>query len=215
MKTVHAVQQEPLAIDGVAPEKASRPFDLHRTGQVLGEGAGAVVLESLEHAQARGAAIYAELVGAASSSVSGRNFVARRELSLANAMRGALRDGRLAPEDIGHFQAHGLGTIGCDQDEARAVRDVFGAASDRLPVTAAKSYFGHLGAASGLVELIAGVLALHHNRLAPILNYETRDPDCPIHAVTRDDQSPGESFLSPSVTPQGQASCVAVRRFRA
>ncbi len=215
MKTMHAVQQEPLAIDGIAPEKASRPFDLHRTGQVLGEGAGAVVLETWEHAQARGATIYAELVGTASSSASGRNFVARRELSLANAMRGALRDAKLAPEQVGHLQAHGLGTIGCDLDESRAVRDVFGASSDRLPVTAAKSYFGHLGAASGLVELIAGVLSLHYNRLFPILNYDAPDPDCPIRAVTRDDQTPGDSFLNPSVTPQGQASCVAVRRFRA
>jgi 3-oxoacyl-[acyl-carrier-protein] synthase II len=213
MKTVHAVQQEPLAADGVAPEKASRPFDLHRTGQVLGEGAGVVLLEELSHAQARGATIYAEVVGASSSSASGRNFVARRELSLANAMRGALRDAQLEPPQVGHLQAHGLGTIGCDLDEARAIRDVFGDHAAQLPVTAAKSYFGHLGAASGLVELIAGVLALQHEQLFPILNYETPDPDCPVCAVTQDHQSPGDGFLNPSVTPQGQASCVAIRRY--
>lgn len=213
MKLVHAVQQEPLATDGVPPEQASRPFDLHRTGQVLGEGAGAVILEELGRAQARGATIYAEVIGAASSSASGRNFVARREVSLANAMRGALRDAGLAPEKVGHLQAHGLGTIGCDQDEARAIRDVFGDYSARLPVTAAKSYFGHLGAGSGLVELIAGVLALTHESLFPILNYETPDPDCPIRAVTQYGHPAGDSFLNSSVTPQGQASCVAVKRF--
>lgn len=213
MKLVHAVQQEPLATDGVAPEKASRPFDLRRTGQVLGEGAGAVILEELEHAKQRGATIYAEVAGSSSSSASGRNFVARRELSLTNAMRGALRDAGAAPADVGHVQAHGLSTIGCDHDEAKALQNIFGASLDSVPVTAGKSYFGHVGAGSGLLELIAGVQALHQRRLFPILNYDTPDPDCPIRAVRNDSVSPGDSFLNPSVTPQGQASCVYVRRF--
>lgn len=215
MKLVHAVQQEPLAADGVAPEKACRPFDLNRTGQVLGEGAGVVILEELEHALARGATIYAELSGASSSSASGRNFVARRALSLTNAMRGALRDAQTTSDEVGHIQAHGLGTIGCDHDEAQALQNVFGASLEKTPVTAGKSYFGHVGAAGGLLELIAGVLALQHDHLFPILNYETPDPDCPILAATADRTSPGESFLNPSVTPQGQASCVFVRKYRA
>lgn len=212
MKLVHAVQQEPLATDGVAPERASRPFDRHRTGQVLGEGAGAVILEELEHARRRGATIYAEVVGASSSSASGRNFVARRELALTNAIRGALRDSGATPADVGHVQAHGLSTIGCDHDEAKALQNVFGDALARVPVTAGKSYFGHVGAGSGLLELIAGVLALHHRRLFPILNYETPDPDCPIRAVNDGVTPSGDSFVNPSVTPQGQSSCVFVRR---
>ncbi len=212
MKLVHAVQQEPLAADGVAPEKASRPFDLHRTGQVLGEGAGAVILEELDHALARGAKIYAEVVGASSSSASAKNFVARREVSLTNAMRGALRDANATPADVGHVQAHGLGTIGCDQDESRALKNVLGDAWDRVPVTAAKSYFGHVGAGSALLELVAGALALKEDKLFPILNFETPDPDCEVRAV-KSFSSPGRSFLNPSVTPQGQASCVYVRRF--
>jgi 3-oxoacyl-[acyl-carrier-protein] synthase II len=213
MKLVHAVQQEPLATDDVAPEKASRPFDLNRTGQVLGEGAGAVILEELEHARQRGATIYAEVVGASSSSASGRNFVARRELSLTNAMRGALRDAGATPADVGHVQSHGLSTIGCDHDEAKAMQNVFDADLHKVPVTAAKSYFGHVGAGSGLLEMIAGVCSLHYRKLFPILNYETPDPDCPIRAVRDGSTSPGDSFLNPSVTPQGQASCVYVRRY--
>ena len=120
--------------------------------------------------------------------------------------------GGATPHDVGHVQAHGLGTIGCDQDESRALKNVLGDAWERVPVTAAKSYFGHVGAGSALLELVAGVLALKEDNLFPILNYDTPDPDCPVRAVTAFG-SPGRSFLNPSVTPQGQASCVYVRRF--
>ncbi|HWA98573.1 MAG TPA: beta-ketoacyl-[acyl-carrier-protein] synthase family protein [Pirellulales bacterium] len=214
MKAVHAAQTEEVVTPNCCPpSEAARPFDLRRTGAVLGEGAGVVVLEELSSAQRRGARIYAEVVGAASSTVADRHLVGRRDEALAAAMRGTLRDAGATPAEIGHIQAHGLGTRTSDIDESRALQNVFGDALPKLPVTAAKSYFGNLGAGSGAVELIAGVLALANDRLFPILNYRTPDPECPVHAVTHSETSPGASFLNLNVTPQGQASCVMVRRW--
>jgi 3-oxoacyl-[acyl-carrier-protein] synthase II len=212
MKALHAVLQEEIAPDGQDPQRASRPFDRDRTGMVLGEGAGAIVLEELESARSRGAKIYAEIVGAGASTVVDRRRVARRGQALKNAMRAALRDARVGETDIGHINAHGLGTRSGDADEAAAIREVFGPHADKLPVTAVKSYFGNLGAGSGLVELAASALALQHDRLFAILNYETSDPDCPIAAVTNGDARPGDGFMKLSVTPQGQASALVIRR---
>lgn len=212
MKAVHALQQEQLADPDSEPATACRPFDLNRTGMVLGEGAGAVILEEFEHAKARGARIYAEVVGAGSSSVADRNLIARRDAAMTNAMRSAMNDAGAKPESVGHIQAHGLGTRTCDSDEAQAIGEVFGSRSKPVPVTAAKSYFGNLGAGSSIVELIAGTLALKAQRLFPVLNYSTPDPECPVAAVRGAEVPAGESFLNINVTPQGQASCVMVRR---
>ena len=110
MKTVHAAQQEELAANGVEPAKASRPFDLNRQGMVLGEGAGLIVLEELTSAQARGATIYAEIVGSGSSQATDKNYVARRDVALANVIRRSLAEAGAAPDDIGHIHAHGLST---------------------------------------------------------------------------------------------------------
>src|SRR5690606_23586228 len=107
------------------------------------------------------------------------------------------------------LHAHGLSTRSCDEDEARAIHAVFGDRTAGLPITAAKSYFGNLGAGSGLVEVIASTLALKHGRLFPVLNYETPDPKCDLSISTNGD-NPGQSFLSVNVTPQGQASAVMV-----
>jgi 3-oxoacyl-[acyl-carrier-protein] synthase II len=209
LKMVHSVTQEEVATNGVDPARASRPFDLHRGGMVLGEGAGAVVLEELQSALARGARIYGEVVGTASSTVADPSGVAHRETAIRNALAGALRDAGRGVDEVGHLHAHGLSTRSCDEDEAAAIRSVFGDRTARLPVTAAKSYFGNLGAGSGLVELIASLLALTHKRLFPVLNYETPDPRCDL-AVSRESGDPGASFISVSVTPQGQASAVMV-----
>jgi 3-oxoacyl-[acyl-carrier-protein] synthase II len=212
LKAVHTSRQEEIATNGVAPERASRPFDLHRTGMVVGEGAGVVVLESLESAQARGATIYCELLGSGSSVVADRSGVPHRDVALTNAIRGALRDAGLSEDAVGHIHAHGLSTRACDVEEARAIRSVFGDRANELPVTAAKSYFGNLGAGSGVVELIASVLALRAGRLFPVLNFESPDPECPIHVAQAADTSPGDSFLNLSATPQGQASAIVVGR---
>ena len=210
MKLVHAVIQEEVAGGDVEPARASRPFELNRSGMVLGEGAGAVVLEELEQARARGARIYAEVIGTATSSVAANNGLARRETALANVMAATLRDARSQPHEVGHLHAHGLSTRTCDSDEARAIAAVFAEHTAELPVTAAKSYFGNLGAASGLVELASSLLALAHGQLFPVLNYETPDPECPLN-VCRDHASAGASCLHVNVTPQGQASAVMVR----
>ncbi len=209
MKMVHTVTQEEVAANGVEPQRASRPFDLNRGGMVLGEGAGAVILEEFESAQARGARVYAEVLGTASSSVGNLSGIAQRETALRNVMTAALRDADRDVADVGHVHAHGLSTRSCDEEEARAIQAVFGDRTASLPITAAKSYFGNLGAGSGLVELIASTLALEHQRLFPVLNYETPDPKCSL-AISTNGDDPGRSFLNINVTPQGQASAVMV-----
>jgi 3-oxoacyl-[acyl-carrier-protein] synthase II len=210
MQAIHALQTEQMAAENCDPAKASRPFDKNRTGMVAGEGAGMIVLEELESANARGATIYAEVVGLGSSNVSDVDLCGKRDIALAHAIRAALRDAGLKPADIGHINAHGLATHDCDTDEARAIREVFGPLAETVPVVAIKSYFGNLGAGSGTVELIASVLALREGRLPRTLNFETADPACGL-AVTRDDKTnPGRTFLNLSVTPQGQAAVLCI-----
>ena len=126
---------------------------------------------------------------------------------MTNVMKATLRDAERQPDDVGHLHAHGLSTRSCDADEARAIKAVFGDRAKPLPVTAAKSYFGNLGAGSGMVELIASLLALKHGQLFPVLNYDTPDPQCPLAIVT-ETTDPGESFINLNVTPQGQASAI-------
>ena len=213
MKMVHAVTQEEVASNGADPSTVSRPFDLHRSGMVLGEGAGALVLEELRTAQARGARIYGEVVGQASASVAARRLVAVRRQALLNAMRGALLDAELEPDALGHLHAHGLSTRSCDVDEAEAVQELFAQRQRPLAVVAAKSAFGNLGAGSGAVELIASLLALGRGTLFPVHNYTTPDPDCPLAVVRSTDVPAGEYALSTNVTPQGQASAIIVRKW--
>jgi 3-oxoacyl-[acyl-carrier-protein] synthase II len=214
MKMVHSLLQEELACGDGDPTWLSRPFDLNRTGMVLGEGAGGVMLEELGQAQARGASIYGEVVGAASSSVSGRGLVARRGDAIGNVLRAVLQASGIAPEQVGHLNAHGLSTRSCDIDEAQAIAAIFGSRAKPLPVVAAKSYFGNLGAGSGTIELIASLLAMQHGRLFPTLNYETPDPQCPVAVVRDAATESGDSFINVNVTPQGQASAVMVQRWR-
>jgi 3-oxoacyl-[acyl-carrier-protein] synthase II len=212
LRTVHVALQEECAKGDGDPEKMCRPFDLHRRGMVLGEGAGAIVVEELGTAQARGVPILAEIVGFASSAAAHPTTGGDICQAIQNVICQALAKAGMEPEQLGHYHAHGLATRICDEQEAAAVQAVFGARNQPLPVTAAKSYMGNLGAAGGLVELISSVLALQHDKLFPILNYETPDPRCPIHAARTGDESSGDSFLKVSVTPQGQASAIAIRR---
>jgi 3-oxoacyl-[acyl-carrier-protein] synthase II len=213
MQLVHAVQQEELAVAD-DPARASRPFDRDRTGTVLGEGAGSVVLEELGAAQARGATIYAELLAGASSAVAGRNLSARRDRAMVNVLRAVLHGAGMTPDAIGHLHAHGLSTRTCDIDEAVAINEVFAGRAHPLPVVAAKSYFGNLGAGSGMVELAASLLALNHGKLFATLNYESPDAECPLAVVSNGGVAAGSSFINLNVTPQGQASAVLLRQFR-
>ncbi|MGL4514372.1 MAG: beta-ketoacyl-[acyl-carrier-protein] synthase family protein [Lacipirellulaceae bacterium] len=211
MQAIHAMQSGPVTHDG-DPATASRPFDRDRRGMVCGEGAGMVVLESLESATARGARVYGELRGFASSVVADCNLRGDTRRAIAQAARGAMADARLEASALGHVAAHGLGTIDDDAAEAAGLVDALGQASKHVPVVALKSYFGNLGGGSGVVELIGSLLALAHGALPRTLNYQTPDPACPLN-VTRDEGGrAGDSSLVVSTTPQGQAAAVCVGR---
>ncbi len=215
LRTLHVVMQEEIASGGDQPSQASRPFDKDRRGMVLGEGAGAVMLESLESALARGVPILGEIVGSGSSAVISRHGVGDLRQASTIALRQALGSGRLDPAQVGHVHAHGASTVRSDAEEAQAIADVFAARPKPVPVVAAKSHLGNAGAACGVIELIASLLALEHQQLFPILNYQTPDPDCPVHAVRDSAAQPHEAFVNLSVTPLGQATALAVRRYGA
>ncbi len=212
MKIVHAVSQEEVSCRNGDPTQVSRPFDQDRSGMVLGEGAGAIVIEELAQAQARHATIYGEIVAASSRAAAAPRLVARRKVAMANVLRALLQDSGFQAREIDHLHAHGLSTRSCDIDEAQAIVEAFGDRAHTLPVVAAKSYFGNLGAGSGIVELIASLLALRAGTLFPTLNYETPDAQCPIHVVCDAATPAGKRFINLNVTPQGQASGVAVQQ---
>ena len=170
------------------------------------------MLEELEHATTHSARILGEVIGFGSSAVADAHGIGQYETAFANVIRQSLANSRLKPDEIGHVNAHGLSSRRCDAEEAQAIQKVLGSRKSSVPVVAAKSYFGNLGAASGMIELIGSLLAMQHNRLFRTLNYETPDPECPLHVVTRDDIPPGDSFIKLSVA-QGQAAAIAVRRF--
>jgi len=173
-----------LSTNGAEPEKASRPFDLNRDGFVLGEGAGILVLEELEHARRRGARIYAELTGYGSTADAFRMTDSHPEGRGAIACIAlALKDAGLKPEDIGYINAHGTSTQVNDRVETVAIKQVFGTHAYRVPISSSKSMIGHLIAAAGAVELITCVLAMQRGGLPPTINYETPDPECDLDYI--------------------------------
>jgi 3-oxoacyl-[acyl-carrier-protein] synthase II len=212
-RTIHVVTQEEVAAGNGDPAALSRPFDLHRTGAVLGEGAAAILLEELATAQARGAKIYGEVIGAAGSAAADRRGTGQPRVAIANVLRAALRNAAITPDEVGHVHAHGLGSRRYDAEEAQAIAEVFASRKTPVPVVAAKSYFGNLGAAGGMVEFISSVLAQQHDDLFTTLNYQTPDPDCPVNVVATPGAKPGDVFINVSISPQGQASAAVVRRF--
>jgi 3-oxoacyl-[acyl-carrier-protein] synthase II len=164
------------------PQQASRPFDRERDGFVLGEGAGILVLEALEPARARGAHIYAEVLGYGLSA-DAHHPTASSSDGPARAMLLALADAKLGPEAVDYVNAHGTSTQLNDQHETQAIKAVFGDHARRLAVSSIKSMTGHLVGAAGGVEAIATVLALHHGILPPTINYTTPDPACDLDYV--------------------------------
>jgi beta-ketoacyl-acyl-carrier-protein synthase II len=183
------------------PQAASRPFDLNREGFVFSEGAGAMVIESLEHAQARGARIYAEVAGHASSTDAFHMAAPDpRGLGPAPAMRWALRDAGLPPEAVDYINAHGSSTPLNDITETKAIKDVFGDHAYQVAVSSTKSMLGHAMGASGMLEAIACVMAIVNGCLPPTINYETPDPECDLDYVpnvarrTRVDVAMSNSF---------------------
>jgi nodulation protein E len=159
-----------------------RPFSLNRNGMVQGEGAAVFVFEEYERARARGAEILAEVIGFAMTS-DASDIVTPNLDGAVRAMRGALRDAGVAPEEIGYINAHGTGTAVNDRTECAAVRAVFGDHAARLMISSTKSMHGHLIGGTGAVELLACLMALREGVIAPTINYDEPDPECDLDVV--------------------------------
>jgi len=167
-----------------SPETASRPFDRDRDGFVIGEGAGVLVLETLEHAMNRGARIYAEVAGFGltddayhiTQPVAGGEGAVR-------SMKLAIEDAALVPDDIDYINAHGTSTPFNDKTETAAIKTVFGERAYKIPVSSTKSMTGHLLGAAGAIEAIATALAIYEGFLPPTINYQTPDPECNLYYV--------------------------------
>ena len=168
-----------------APDKASRPFDATRAGFVLGEGAGMLVLEDLEHARARGARIYCEIVGYATSNDAYHPIAPQPEgVGAAKAITDALKDAGIAPEEVDHVNAHAASTPAGDLAEANAIRLALGEHGNEIPVTSNKGAFGHCMAAAGALETVMSVKTLEEGRIPPTRNYLHPDPEIGLDVVS-------------------------------
>ncbi len=196
------------------PHEASRPFDADREGFVCSEGVAMMVLESLEHAEARGARVYAEVLGHASSS-DAYHFAAPDPdgAGACRAMRWAIQDAHLNPEDIDYINAHGSSTPLNDKTETLAVKKVFGERAYRIPVNSTKSMLGHLLGAAGTIEAAACVMTIIEGILHPTINYCTPDPDCDLDYVPNVAREARVNVaLSNSFGLGGQNACVVIGR---
>ncbi|MDA0301127.1 MAG: beta-ketoacyl-[acyl-carrier-protein] synthase family protein [Chloroflexi bacterium] len=203
----HAMKALAVAED---PTKAVKPFDANRSGFILGEGAGIMILESLEHAQARGARIYAEWLGAATSN-DAYDMVAAAEdgHGVADAMRDAMAQAQVGPDGIDYINAHGTGTALNDRVETSAIREVFREEADRLMVSSTKSMLGHMMGAAGAVEAAIAALVCHHGVVPPTINYETPDPNCDLDYVPNEARvAPVRRAMSTSVGLGGHNSAI-------
>ena len=206
-----------LSTSNDQPQKASRPFDRNRDGFVLGEGAGMVLLESLEHAKARGARIYGEICGYGSTAdafrITDTHPQGRGAIS---CLRMALDDAQLNVEQIDYINAHGTSTSVNDRVETLAIKQVFGQQAYKVPVSSTKSMMGHLIAAAGATELIFCLLAIRDNVVPPTINYETPDPDCDLDYVPNVAREVQCNYaLSNSFGFGGQNITLIARRFAA
>ncbi len=190
-----------------APQTASRPFDARRDGSVLGEGAGAVVLESCRHACQRNAAVRARLVACHSSFHGDSRRNGRSVRGICRSIAEALEKAKMSVDKIGHVNAHGSSMVGPDRVEAQAIQACLGT----TPVTAPKSYFGSLGAGSGVVELAVSVMAVSEGVIPATLNYETPDPLCPVNVVRGEPiESRNGTAIVLNQTPFGQVASVLI-----
>ncbi len=197
------------------PEKASRPFDKNREGFVFSEGCGILIVERLTHAQERSAHIYAEVLGHASSSDA--YDVAKPEPNgsgAIRAMRWALQDAGIAPEQVSYINAHGTSTAANDAGETRAIKQVFGDRAYDIPISSTKSMMGHAMGATGALEAIVCVQSIRYDLIHPTINYETPDPECDLDYVPNTARSaPVHVALSNSFGLGGQNACLALGKF--
>ena len=198
------------------PAKASRPFDRSRDGFVIGEGAGVMVLEELEHAKKREAKIYAEMIGYGATADAFHMTAPDPEgAGAAKAMALALEDARLAPEQVTYLNAHGTSTELNDKIETLAIKKTFKDAAKRVAVSSTKSMTGHLIGAAGGVEAIISVLAIRDGAMPPTINYEHPDPDCDLDYIPNEARNtPVEVALSNSLGFGGHNATVIFRAFR-
>lgn len=196
------------------PQRASIPFDQDRSGFVMGEGAGSIILESLEHAQKRGAKIWGEIVGyGVSSDAYHITSPDPAGTQAARAMKLALTEGKIAPEQVGYINAHGTSTKANDIAEAKAINQVFGADSNVL-VSSTKSMTGHLLGAAGAVEAIATILALNSGQLPVNVGLKQQDPQCAINLVTKNNCHQQVDYaLSNSFGFGGHNGVIAMKRW--
>jgi len=196
------------------PEGASRPFDATRDGFVSGEGAGVLILEEMEFARARGAHMYAEVIGyAATADAHHITDPAPGGEGLARAIRRTLAKAKIAPEEVDYINAHGTSTPPNDRNETAAVHAVFGEYARHVPISSTKSMTGHLMGAAGGIELAFTALALEHGILPPTINYRTPDPECDLDYVPNEARhAPIKVALSESMGFGGHNAVVALRR---
>ncbi len=197
------------------PQHASRPFDKQRDGFVMGEGAGVLVLETLEHALARGAKIYAEIRGVGFTADAHHiTAPAPGGEGAVRAMRRAIEDGELKLEEIDYINAHGTSTQYNDKSETQAIKTLFGDHAYKLNVSSTKSMTGHLLGAAGAVELAATVLAVHHDVIPPTINYEEPDPECDLnYTPNQPEKRRVYAAISNTFGFGGHNACITVSKY--
>jgi len=204
-----------LSVRNDEPERSSRPFDKDRDGFVMGEGAGILILESLESARARGAHIYAEIIGGGMTCDAHHMTAPLPDGNGARlAMANGLRDSGLGPDDIDYINSHGTATILGDPAETKAIKAVFGERAYKIPINSTKSMVGHLLGAGGAVELIASVLTLKNGMIHPTINLDNPDPECDLDYVPHQSREAEiNTFLSNSFGFGGHNVTLIAKRF--
>ncbi|MBC9245768.1 beta-ketoacyl-[acyl-carrier-protein] synthase family protein [Paracoccus sp. 11-3] len=196
----------------VMSKDACRPFSANRNGMVQGEGAGVFVFEDYENARARGADILAEVVGFAMSS-DAQDIVMPSAQGAERAIRGAMQDAGLNPEDIDYINAHGTGTAANDKTECAAVAHAFGHHADKLMMSSTKAMHGHIIGGTGAVELLACIMALRDGVIAPTIGYEEQDPECALDVVPNEARDAKvDAVLSNAFAFGGLNAVIALRR---
>jgi 3-oxoacyl-[acyl-carrier-protein] synthase II len=201
-------------LNAIAPE-ICQPFDKNRKGMLIGEGAGILVLESLEDALARNANIYAEILGYGLSCDGYHITIPHPEGNgVISAMKKALRDANIKPEDVQHISAHGTGTVANDKAETISIKKVFGEHSKRLAVISIKSMIGHTMGAASAIEAIACALAIKEDIVPPTINYETKDPECDLDFVPNVKREMKVNIaLNNAYAFGGNNSCLVLKKF--